>query len=125
MIYEGRERVRLFHVETKRADGSWKSFTENPLEGEEAAKVHLDEVQRHLRANGLDPECARLHELTEEERLQETVATLTREERDDIVADHIRRTGIDVFYKHLAAARVWKEAKLEKLRQELKADPTT
>ena len=80
---------KFFHVESKRRDGSWGTFTEYPLEGAEKANEHLTMVQDHMRKHGLDPADVRLHELTVEEQADEVVRMLTTEEKLRVLRDHV------------------------------------
>lgn len=99
-ILGGMPESKYFHVETQAKDGTWNTFTEEPMEGEDAAKRHLEEILKVAREQGLNPQ-ARLHELTEEDMLKH----LTPEERDNIVAEYIRTLPPGEFWKKVAEAR--------------------
>jgi hypothetical protein len=105
---------KYFHIETQARDGSWNRFTLEPSEGEELANKHLEEVQRIAREQGIDPlPTMRLREYTEEDRREDVLKTLTREERDNIVAEHIRNMGSAEFTKRYIEARDLNRVKTE------------
>lgn len=92
-----------FHIETQRLDGTWQTFTVEPLEGEEAAREHmarmLDGICPGMFGEG-DASRVRLHELTEEDLVREVVKKLTLEEKEHIVLNHVRKIGSQSFEQH-------------------------
>jgi hypothetical protein len=112
--------AKKFHVETQRPDGTWQTFTVEPVEGEEAAQALMgrmieglaDTVRLWPDLPKLDPSKVRLHELTEEDLVREVVKKLTPEEKEHIVLAHVRRIGTQAYEKHFddqveALAKSW------------------
>ena len=60
----------LFLIETLSAGGVWGAFTVEPFESRAAADAHLAIIRQYLKSRGLEPERARVHELTEKEQLE-------------------------------------------------------
>ena len=109
-----------FHVETQRTDGTWQTFTVEPIEGEEAARAHmakmLDGIHPGMFGEG-DPSKVRLHELTEEDLVREVIKKLTPEEKEHIVLNHVRKIGSQAFEKHF-------DDQVETLAASWKLDPS-
>jgi hypothetical protein len=96
--------AKKFHVETQHGDGTWQTFTIEPIEGEEAAQAHMAKMLEGSLLDGspgvlpkADPSKVRLHELTEEDLVREVVKKLTDEEKERIVLAHVRRIGSAAF----------------------------
>ena len=109
-----------FHVETLRLDGTWQTFTIEPIEGEGAARAHMDRLLGGILegAPKADPSRVRLHELTEEDLVREVFKKLTPEEKEHIVLAHVRKIGAKVFEQHFdnqaeALAKAWEQASAE------------
>lgn len=106
--------VKYFHIETQKTDGTWQTFTGEPLEGEEAAEAHLKSIVEAWSAS--NPERVRLHEVTGEELIQEQIKHMPQEERDRIVADYIRGLPPGEFWERVREAR---ERNVEKQNEKL------
>jgi len=63
-----------YYVETQRDDGSWVKFTKGSFDDIEAVRVHLGNIKAWALSLGQDPERARIHEMTEDERKAEIIA---------------------------------------------------
>ena len=98
--------LKYYHVETKRRDGTWQTFTLEPIEGEEAAKKHMASVKDFAVGKGVDPEGhVRLHELTLEDLHEAAIKGLSKEERENIVAEYVRSQPAGEFWKKVRGAR--------------------
>lgn len=83
--------MKFFHVENQRSDGAWQTFTAKPIEGLEAAEVHMAKMLAWHQENvgGSTPK-VRLREMTPAELLQEAAKTFSAEEKNAIVLDRLR-----------------------------------